>query len=105
MRRTRDEDSIPIGKYILDKKARDLTLNGKYLHIGTKNYMLLELLLENNNRIVTIDEIKQRLWENYESSSYGAIRVYITRLKKLFPNAIENVRGVGYKFSKDKVQD
>ncbi len=65
--------------------------------------MLLELLIENIDQVVTIEQIKERLWESQESGSYGAIRVYITRLKKLFPDAIDNIRGVGYRFSSERV--
>jgi DNA-binding response OmpR family regulator len=47
---------------------------------------------------VRIDTIKDRLWASGESASDGALRVYITQLKKHFPDAISNVRGVGYKW-------
>jgi len=97
LKRTKKSDLIRLGKYKIDRRTRDLILDGKHLHIGLKVFMLLEILVENIDQVVTIEEIKERLWEHQDSSSYGAIRVYITRLKKLFPDAIENVRGVGYK--------
>ena len=57
------------------------------------------LLLESKGEIVPIDTIKDRLWASGESASDGALRVYITQLKKYFPGAINNVRGVGYKWA------
>jgi DNA-binding response OmpR family regulator len=33
-----------------------------------------------------------------EDSSYGALRVYINRLRKIFGDRIESIRGVGYRF-------
>jgi DNA-binding response OmpR family regulator len=52
---------------------------------------------------VTGEEIRHYLWRAGEPASDGAVRVYITRLKKLFPDAIENIRGVGYRFDLRKV--
>jgi DNA-binding response OmpR family regulator len=52
---------------------------------------------------VTGEEIREHLWRPGESASEGAVRVYITRLKKLFPEAIENIRGVGYRFDPRKI--
>ena len=97
LKRTKKSDITKLGEYKIDRRARDLVLDGRHLHIGLKVFMLLELLLENANQVVTIEEIKSRLWESPDSSSYGAVRVYVARLKKIFPDAIKNVRGVGYK--------
>ena len=103
LKRTKRDETLKIGKYQVDYRARDLILDGKHLHIGVKIFMLLELLMENIDQIVTIEQIKERLWDNQDSSSYGAIRVYITRLKKLFPDAIDNIRGVGYRLNRDRL--
>lgn len=103
LKRSKKSSITKLGKYKIDRRARDLVLNGKHLHIGVKVFMLLELLIENIDQIVTIEQIKQRLWENQEDSSYGAVRVYITRLKKLFPDGIENIRGVGYRLDSQKI--
>ena len=45
-----------------------------------------------------MDEIEQYIWE--EPTSLDAIRMVIVGLrKKLFPNFIENVKGLGYKLT------
>jgi len=64
---------------------------------------LLELLLTHDGRVVTQEEIREHLWRHGEEASEGAVRVYITRLKKLFPGAIENIRGVGYRFHRERI--
>jgi len=103
LKRSKKDNITAIGKYIIDRRARDLILDGRHLHIGVKVFMLLELLIENINQVVTIEAIKESLWDSSDSSSYGAIRVYITRLKKLFPDAIDNIRGVGYRLNRDRL--
>ena len=78
-------------------------MEGKPLRVGRKVYDLLELFLERSGETVSQEEIKARLWRHDEEASEGAIRVYIARLKKLFPRAIQNVRGVGYRFDPSQI--
>jgi DNA-binding response OmpR family regulator len=103
LRRHQPEERRPLGPYVMDTRVRDLLQDGESLKLGRKIYDLLELLVERAGETVTGEEIRERLWRAGESASDGAVRVYITRLKKLFPEAIENIRGVGYRFDLRKV--
>jgi len=103
LRRHRPEERRRLGPYVMDTRARDLLLEGESLKLGRKIYDLLELLVERAGETVTGEEIREHLWRPGESASDGAVRVYITRLKKLFPEAIENIRGVGYRFDPRKM--
>lgn len=59
---------------------------------------LLELFLENRNKIVSKELIIETLWSEDEECSDGSLRVYIARLKNLLgKECIENTKGVGYK--------
>ncbi|WP_292654325.1 response regulator transcription factor [Nitratifractor sp.] len=102
-RRHRGEGPKTLGVYTMDPRSRDLLLEGKPLRLGRKIYDLLELFLERSGETVSQEEIKARLWRYDEEASEGAIRVYITRLKKLFPQVIQNIRGVGYRFDLSKI--
>ena len=104
LRRSIHNSDIVIGAYRLDKESKELYKDDKPLFLGRKIYDLLELLIQNSGKTVTLDEIKQKLWHNEETASDGAIRVYITRIKKLFPNSIQNIRGIGYKFEYSEEQ-
>jgi len=103
LRRYGGEGELQLGAYVMDTRSRDLLHEGKTLKIGRKIYDLLELLLTHDGRVVTQEEIREHLWRHDEEASEGAVRVYITRLKKLFPGAIENIRGVGYRFHRDRI--
>ncbi len=92
---------IEIDEYVLDSGIRDITRDGKPMHLGRKIYDLLELLSSKMDRVVTMDEIRECLWRSEDAASSGAVRVYVTRLKKYFPGRIENIRGVGYRFRSD----
>ena len=92
-----------LGPYVMDHRSRDLLLDDTPLKLGRKIFDLLELLLSKKGETVSNEEIRAYLWHPGEQSSDGAIRVYITRLKKLFPEAVENVRGVGYRFDPKRI--
>lgn len=81
-----------------DKQHKQIYFHSKELILKQKEYLLLALLIENPCKIVTKEMISEKLWSADESISDGAVRVYINRLKQLLGNeAIENIRGVGYK--------
>ena len=98
LRRQLRDDKIEIGEYIVDTQAKELYHNGEVIKVGVKAFELLILLLKSKGEVVTIQSIEEELWSSSEEVSLGSVRVYITTLKKYFPN-IENIRGVGYRFS------
>jgi len=65
---------------------------------GGKVVELFKLFFENRGKIVSKDMICDRLWNFDEEFSEGSIRVYVTRLQKLFENKkIHNIKNIGYK--------
>ena len=78
-----------------------LSGNNKELEL-TKNEMLIfQHLLNNQNRIVSRDELMTILWNNEEYINDNALTVNISRLRsKLedfgYPNAVETRKGQGY---------
>lgn len=79
------------------------TLSGSNKELElTKNEMLIfQHLLNNQNRIVSRDELMTILWNNEEYINDNALTVNISRLRsKLedfgYPNAIETRKGQGY---------
>ncbi len=96
LRRQTRVEKMNLGEYQLDIKAKELSLNGKVIKVATKSIDLLLLLVKLKGEVVSLQEIEEHLWHTNEEASAGAVRVYITSLKKYFPN-IENIRGVGYR--------
>jgi len=102
LKRVSDNNSVTLGEYILDREQKDLIYKGKHLKLGFKLYLLLELLVDNNEKAVSYEDIYSKLWGK-EEPNHATIRVYIVKLKKFFPKAIESIRGYGYIFHKDRV--
>lgn len=89
---------------------RDLVLNldqkeGFYksqaLGLTIKEFELLEYFIVNRERILTREQVFDRLWGFDSESSYGIVDVYIHHLRKKLVAAkndfvIRNIRNVGY---------
>jgi DNA-binding response OmpR family regulator len=68
--------------------------------ISAKESAILHYLISNKNRIVSVDEILQNLWEYDEMPSQDTIRTYIKNLRFILGKEhIINVRGEGYRYS------
>jgi two-component system, OmpR family, alkaline phosphatase synthesis response regulator PhoP len=82
--------------------------NGKLLHTFTKREVqLLELFIEKAGKVISRNEILDRLWGSEQIPTSRTIDNYILNFRKLFerdpknPRYFHSIRGVGYKFSKD----
>jgi len=66
--------------------------------LNNKEKLLLDLLLENKNKIVSYAQIEQCIWYDFnEVMSQSALRTIIKNLrKKSSTNFIENISGSGY---------
>jgi len=93
---------IVINKYYTycPSQKRLYTKNGDDLNLTPKVLQLLDLFLENERKLICKELIMNALWSPSEEPSEGSLRVYISRLQKLFPNCIENIKGVGYRFER-----
>lgn len=98
MRRQVRNEKITIGDYSLDMLSKTLYHEEEALDVTKKAVELLILLLQSNGEVVSTDEIKNRLWAAGQNASDGALRVYVTQLKKYFTGHIVNVRGIGYRW-------
>ncbi|MBU0631554.1 response regulator transcription factor [bacterium] len=68
-------------------------------HLSAKESELLHYLYKHKNRVVSVDEILQNLWNYDELPSGDAIRTLIKELRKYVGKEhIINVRGEGYRF-------
>ena len=98
LRRQVRKERMTIGEYSLDMVGKTLFHNNKELDVTKKAVELLVLLVQADGEVVSSEKIKSRLWAASQNASDGSLRVYITQLKKYFPDAIVNVRGVGYRW-------
>lgn len=80
--------------------------NGELLDLTASEYKLLCLFLENSDRILSSEQILEKLWDcNENYIDQRSLTVYIRRLRMKIeenpgePKRIVTVRGMGYKWS------
>lgn len=81
---------------------------GELLHTFTKREVqLLELFVEKEGKVISRNEILDRLWGSEQIPTSRTIDNYILNFRKLFepdpknPRYFHSIRGVGYKFTRD----
>ena len=91
--------TIKHGPLVYDQAGRVATIDGKMIDLSARELGLLEVLLQRSGRLVSKDQLVERLCEWGEEVSNNAIEVYIHRLRKKIekdPIRIATVRGLGY---------
>lgn len=74
---------------------------GESVRLGDKEFRILEYFLRNRGRILTRDQLAQRVWGYDSDAEYNKIEVYLTFTRKKLAfigsaSKIKAVRGVGY---------
>lgn len=91
--------TIKHGPLVYDQAGRVATIDGQMIELSARELGLLEVLLQRAGRLVSKDQLVERLCEWGEEVSHNAIEVYIHRLRKKIekgPIRIATVRGLGY---------
>ncbi len=86
---------------VLNLGDTTITYDNKKLELTKNDYKILQILMENACKIVSRDDIMQRLWESDEFIDDNTLTVNITRLrKKLLQIGLESFiktkKGIGY---------
>jgi DNA-binding response OmpR family regulator len=88
------------GSLALDPVARSVTLEGQPVTLVRRELMLLEALMRARGRILSSDQLKDRLYGIDEEVESNALNVHIYQLRrKLGRHMIETIRGVGYRLA------
>ncbi len=99
-------DTYSFGKNQIDFKAQEaVNIKGQRIQLSKKEAMLLKLLIENKNEVVTREKILQAVWGNNVYPTTRTIDNFILNFRKYFeedsrnPKHFHSARGVGYKYS------
>ncbi len=104
--RTPIEQSYQFGKNKVDFKSLEcITKDGSKITLTKKEIMLLKLLIENKNEVVTREKILQSVWGYNVYPTTRTIDNFILNFRKYFeedsrnPKYFHSIRGIGYKFT------
>ena len=84
----------------------ELELNGENLIITKKEGILIECLIKRYPKVVSRDYLLEKIWDDIEFVEENALNVNVSRIRKRFEelgidNAVQTVRGLGYKLNKN----
>jgi DNA-binding response OmpR family regulator len=81
----------------INPATREVTVNGEPVLLSAREWAVLEPLLERPGRVLSRAQLEDKLFSWKDEVSSNAVEVYIHGLrKKIGPDFIQNVRGVGY---------
>ena len=92
---------LRIGPVELDPAARTVRHDGRSVALKPREFALLHELMLNAGRVLTREQLEDRLYRWGDEISSNAVEVHVHRLRrKLAPQLIRTVRGVGYMMSR-----
>lgn len=92
------------GPVVMDIERHLVTVNGQKTQMPLKEFELLELLMENVNRVLTRGQIIDRVWGSNYFGDTKTLDVHVKRIRSKIeddparPRLLMTVRGLGYKF-------
>lgn len=83
----------------LDSARRVASRDGEPLHLTNKEFGVLEVLLAADGRVVSSEELLERVWDEFADPFTTVIRVTVGTLRKKLgvPPVIDTVVGQGYR--------
>ncbi|ABR49832.1 two component transcriptional regulator, winged helix family [Alkaliphilus metalliredigens QYMF] len=104
---TTKEDVIKIGGIELRDESKAVFVDGEAVRITPLEYKILYLLMNHPNRVFSIEEIYEKVW-NEPAYNPDTVTVHIRRIREKIeinpgePKYLKVVWGVGYKFEQPK---
>jgi len=98
------EAPVTIGDLHVDLAARRATLRGEELQLSRKEFDLLAELVRNAGRVVTREDLMDRVWDENWFGSTKTLDVHVRWLRGKLgetaeaPHYLQTVRGVGFRF-------
>ena len=99
----RASPTIRLGDIELDPATRTVRQQGKPVEMSPREFSVLLVLLEARGRVLSRQQIEERLYSWDAAVESNAVEVHIHHLRrKLGSAAIQTMRGVGYFMPQDK---
>lgn len=95
--------TIKIKNITIDMNKMIVTKNNEIINLTTLEYKILNLLIENINKVVTRDRIIDSIWEwTGNDVNDNTITVYMKRIReKLNSDIIVTIKGIGYRIDEE----
>lgn len=99
---------LQYGELVLDRNACSVKKAGNEIELNAKEYLLLKFLMENPERVFTKKQLYHAVWQEDYMYDDNTVMVHISRLRNKIeadqgkPEYIITIKGIGYKFCKER---
>ena len=97
---------ISSGGLSLNQDTKEVLVDGEGIKLTATELGILELLLKNQGRVFSIDEIYEKVWKEPSYNAENTVAVHIRRIREKIeinpkePKYLKVVWGIGYKIEK-----
>lgn len=93
---------LSFGNMMLDRSNYELCVGEKKIKFSNKEYQMIEMLMENPNRLISTEQFMERIWGYDSDAEINVVWVYISFIRKKLvvigaDAEIKASRGIGYK--------
>lgn len=82
----------------LDLRTRRLRVDGRSIDLTAREFALVEVFLRHPDQVLTREQLLGEVWQAYVDPGSNVVDVFVRSLRrKIGPERIETVRGVGYR--------
>ncbi len=94
-------DILSFNNVMLNKSTFELSFEDKSVRLVSREFQMLEMLMQNSNQIISTDRFMEHIWGWDSDVEVSIVWVYISNIRKKFasinaPIEIKAIRGVGY---------
>jgi two-component system copper resistance phosphate regulon response regulator CusR len=99
--------SLEYSSLRIDLNTKEVYREGILINLTAKEFGLLEFFIKNTDRLITKEEIAEKVWDINFDTGTNIIEVYVSYLrnkidKNFEPKLIHTKKGMGYIFRADK---
>lgn len=100
------ETSLEHGGIVLDLLKRQVHRDGELVSLQPREFQILEELMRESGRVVTRTMLLERVWHYHFDPQTNIVDTHISRLRSKLneggkPDAIETIRGAGYRMAEN----
>ena len=96
---TSESLTLAAGDVALDLRTRRATVEGRTIELSAREFALLELFLRHPDQVLSREQVLAHVWGYDFDPNSNVVEVYVGYLRrKLGPDVIATVRGMGYRF-------
>ena len=94
-----EEGELRQGDVSLDLRTRRATVAGRSVDLSAREFALAEVFLRHPGHVLSREQLLSRVWGYDFDPGSNVVDVYVRYLRrKLGPDVIQTVRGMGYRF-------